>query len=266
MPDVIDIGPVLKEALRRLEDFEAPGSVPNTGTGARSDGAQFEIHVKDMWTAFAGRAATLGAVREVVGVDNRYYAKLLADHRALLVPILSDIQEKSDMRWLEVDFDVENLVESYPGTSTAINRYAPSSGKFSGARYPLMYRGRKTKFDDTILLIDRGMLHEKILLEYKTAKSSRKTSIDGNAHERLSFQIMQYLEVATRYTRCSLMIMANGAFVRYRNKYHVNFHVQADRLKNFSWFKMDYACTSDEYSRFLESLLAWLFHGSRRAW
>lgn len=266
MSEVIDIGPVLKETLRHLEDFEASGSVPNTGTGARPEGAQFETHVKDMWTAFAGRAVTLGAVREVVGVDKRYYAKLLADDRALLVPILSDIQEKSDTRWLEVNFDVENLVESYPGTSTAINKYAPSSGTFSGERYPLMYRGLKTKFDDTVLLIDRGMLLEKILLEYKTAKSSRKTSIDGNAHERLSFQIMQYLEVATRYTRCSLMIMANGAFVRYRNKYHVNFHVQADRLKNFAWFKMDYACTCDEYARFIESLLAWLFHGSKRAW
>ena len=264
MSDVI--GPVLTETLLRLEKFEASGSVPNTATGKRSEGAQFETHVKDMWTAFAGRAEALGAVLKVVGVDRRHYAKLAHDDRALLVPILSDIQEISEERWLEVSFDVKNLVESYPGTSTAINKYAPSSGKFSGERYPRMYRGLKTKFDDTILLIDRGILHEKILLEYKTAKSSRKRNIDGNAHERLSFQIMQYLEVATRYTRCSLMIMANGAFVRYRNKYHVNFHVQADRLKNFSWFKMDYACTSDEYSCFLESLLLWLFHGSKRAW
>ena len=264
MSDVI--GPVLKETLRRLEDFEASGTVPNTGTGARSEGAQFETHVRDMWTAFAGRAVTLGASQEVVRVDKRHYAKLAIRNRALLVPILSDIQEKSDTRWLEVSFDVKNLIESYPGTSTAINKYAPSSGNFSGESYPRMYRGLKTKFDDTILLIDRGILHEKILLEYKTAKSTKKTNIDGNAHERLSFQIMQYLEVATRYTRCSLMIMANGAFVRYRNKYHVNFHVQADRLKNFAWFKMDYACTFDEYSRFLESLLAWLFHGSKRTW
>lgn len=151
MSEVIDIGPDLKETLRRLEDFEASGSVPNTGTGARSEGAQFETHVKDMWTAFAGRAVTLGAVREVVGVDKRYYAKLLADDRALLVPIpMSDNSAESDTRWLEVDFDVENLVESYPGTSTAIKQYAPSSGTFSGERYPRMYRGSKTKFDGTV--------------------------------------------------------------------------------------------------------------------
>lgn len=264
MSDVI--GPFLKETLRRLEDFEASGTVPNTGTGARSEGAQFETHVKNMWTAFARDAVTLGAVLEVVGVDKRRYAKLSICDRALIVPIRNDNQKKRDTRWLEVSFDVKDMVESYPGTSTVINKYAPSLGKFSGERYPRMYSGLTTKFDDTILLIDGGILHEKILLEYKTAKSSKKTKIDGNAHERLSFQIMQYLEVATRYTRCSLMIMANGAFVRYRNKYHVNFHVQADRLKNFCWFKMDYACTFDEYSRFLESLLAWLFYGSKRTW
>jgi hypothetical protein len=102
-------------------------------------------------------------------------------------------------------------------------------------------------------------------MEYKTAKSSAQRQIDGNAHERLSFQIMQYLEVATRYTKCSLMVMANGAFIRYRNKYHINFHVQADRLTNFSWFSMEHACTASEYARFLSGLLCWLFEGTPRA-
>lgn len=105
-------------------------------------------------------------------------------------------------------------------------------------------------------------MREKILLEYKTAKSSKGRQIDGNAHERLSFQIMQYLEVATRYTKCSLMVLANGAFIRYRNKYHVSFHVQAERLKNFAWFSMEHACTAPEYTCFLTGLLAWLFDGT----
>lgn len=106
---------------------------------------------------------------------------------------------------------------------------------------------------------------KKILLEYKTAKSTAGGQIDGNAHERLSFQIMQYLEVATRYTKCSLAVIANGAFVRYRNKYHVNVHVQADRLRNFAWFAMAYACTEAEYWRFLTRLLSWLFEGMPRS-
>ena len=102
------------------------------------------------------------------------------------------------------------------------------------------------------------------MIEYKSGKSSKKGSIDGNAHERLSFQMMQYLEAATRYTRCSLAVIANGAFIRYRNKYHVSFHAQADRLANFCWFHMDYACTAPEYARFLSGLLKWLITGADR--
>jgi len=156
------------------------------------------------------------------------------------------------------------LVESFPSEAEAIRRYAPTTGPYAARAYPTIYSGLTTKFDDTVVLVEGGVLREKILLEYKTAKSSKRRQIDGNAHERLSFQIMQYLEVATRYTKCSLMVIANGAFVRYRNKYHVNFHVQADRLKNFSWFSMEHACTAVEYTGFLKALLSWLFLGTPR--
>lgn len=116
-----------------------------------------------------------------------------------------------------------------------------------------------------MVLVEAGVLREKVLLEYKTAKSTRGRQVDGNAHERLSFQILQHLEVATRYTRCSLVVLANGAFVRYRNKYHVTFHVQTDRLRNFAWFAMEHACTVDEYARFVTGLLGWLFEGRPRS-
>jgi len=131
-----------------------------------------------------------------------------------------------------VVFPVSELIAAYPTEVEAIGRYAPDTGPFAGSQYPGIYSGLTTKFDDTVVLEDGGVLREKLLLEYKTAKSSRQRQIDGNAHERLSFQIMQHLEVATRYTKCSLVVLANGAFIRYRNKYHVNFHVQADRLAN----------------------------------
>ncbi len=71
-------------------------------------------------------------------------------------------------------------------------------------------------------------------------------------------------QVATRYTRCSLAVLANGAVIRYRNKYHLNFHIQADRLSNFSWFSMDHACTVAQYDRFLMGITSWLFDGTPR--
>lgn len=124
-----------------------------------------------------------------------------------------------------------------------------------------MYAGKTTSFDDSILLVEGGVLREKMLLEYKTAKSSEDTAIDGNVHERLSFQVMQYLEAATRYTKCSLVVIANGAFACYPNKYHVNFNIQADRLANFAWFSMQYLCTKETYLRFADGLLEWLKRG-----
>jgi len=168
-------------------------------------------------------------------------------------------------RWLEVRFGVSDLITAFPTKAEAIRKYAPQVGPYAGELYPELYSESTTKFDDTVVLMDKGQLYEKILLEYKTAKSSTGRHIDGNAHERLTFQIMQYLEVATRYTQCSLVVLANGAFIRYRNKYHVSFHVQAERLMNFAWFSMEYRCNAVEYTHFLEGLLSWLFDGTPRS-
>ena len=156
------------------------------------------------------------------------------------------------------------LVSAFPGLPDATARYAPPTGPFAGEEYPAMFAGMGTRFDDTVVLADGGVLVEKILLEYKTGKSSKGVRLDANVHERLSFQVMQYLEVATRYPSCSLLVIANGAFARYRNKYHVNFRVQADRLRRFRWFDMAHACTAAEVVAVADGLLRWLSTGERR--
>ena len=265
--------PPLSEDIRKIahsmEVFEASESVANTGTGARREGEEFERLTAQLWMSFRRVAESGGAqVTTVVGVGTRRYARLAIGRRSIYVPTLA-ADEVTDAtaappRWLEVVFGVSDLVATFPTEAEAVRRYAPEDGPYAGPQYPSIYNGLTTKFDDTLVLEDDGVLREKILLEYKTAKSSAGRQIDGNAHERLSFQIMQYLEVATRYTKCSLMVMANGAFIRYRNKYHVNFHVQAERLTNFAWFSMAHACTATEYICFLSGLLSWLFEGTPR--
>lgn len=252
-----------------MESFHASGSVANTGTGARREGEDFERLVGDMWCAFGDLIATAGANSCVVaGVGARRHKKLEVAPRVLYIPTSCNsrptCRDSYGLQWLDVSYKVSDLICTYPTQAQAIREYAPKLGPYSGDKYPEIYNGLETKFDDTVVLVDDGVLREKILLEYKTAKSSNGQTIDGNAHERLSFQIMQYLEVATRYTKCSFVVLANGAFVYYRNKYHVNFHVQADRLRNFAWFEMEYACTVPEYTRFLDGLLSWLFEGSAR--
>jgi hypothetical protein len=253
-----------------MEDFEASESVSRTGTGSRREGEQFERLVAQLWRTFRDQAHQHGAdIAVVPGSGSRRYARLAHRGRILFVPALpSDPLSATDSeatRWLDVVFGVADLIDQFPTKATAVRDYAPETGPYSGASYPDLYSGLSTRFDDTVVLVDQGVLREKILLEYKTAKSSAGRQIDGNAHERLSFQIMQYLEVATRYTRCSLVVLANGAFIRYRNKYHVNFHVQADRLANFAWFSMEHACTEPEYARFLSGLMYWLFDGRQRS-
>lgn len=261
-PDILTI-------TERMERFEASESVANTGTGSRREGEGFERLIGELWEAVRRHAAERGAACTfVAGVGNRRWARLAVANRALFLPNnphapVSDPGAQPS-RWLEVVFPVSDMIAAFPTEPEAIQRYAPESGPFAGPQYPGIYSGMTTKFDDTVVLEEGGVLREKLLMEYKTAKSSAGRQIDGNAHERLSFQIMQYLEVATRYTKCSLTVFANGAFIRYRNKYHANFHVQADRLANFAWFSMEYACTASEYSHFLSGLLSWLFEGAPR--
>ena len=269
MPQPPTPSPELATIYEAMESFEASGSIANTGTGSRREGEDFEKLLGRMWAAFRDLAVSAGArLNHATGPAGRAYAQLSVGDRCLFVPSAhaspSRTSEAPEERWLEVTFKVSELLAAFPSEPDVVSRYAPGQGPFAGPAYPGIYSGLSTRFDDTVVLAANGVLREKILLEYKTAKSSSGRQIDGNAHERLSFQVMQYLEVATRYTKCSLAVLANGAFVRYRNKYHVNFHVQADRLSNFAWFSMDHMCTAPEYSRFHEGLLLWLFTGSPR--
>ena len=179
----------------------------------------------------------------------------------MYVPTHSNVDGPSPQApdgWLDLSFPVRDLVGCYPGIPVAVSKYAPQTGPYSGDRYVEQFARRKTQFDGTIVLEQDGVLYEKILLEYKTAKSSKKVSLDGNAHERLSFQVLQYLEIATRFPACSLRVIANGAFALYRNKYHVSFRIQADRLKAFRWFDMQHLCTIEEYARLTDRLTTWL--------
>lgn len=255
----------VRDLLARIEAFEASESVANTGTGARREGEGFEKLIGELWSEFEKVLKTHGATGAYVASGSRRWAKLTHQTRSLTIPsCFAGLVSGATPRWLEVDFSVSELLDAFPTKAEVIARYAPHTGTYADQLYPGIYQGLSTKFDDTLVLEDNGVLREKVLMEYKTAKSSKGRQIDGNAHERLSFQIMQYLEVATRYTRCSLHVMANGAFIRYRNKYHPNFHVQADRLKNFAWFDMGYSCTADEHGHFLSGLGDWLLSGTDR--
>lgn len=164
--------------------------------------------------------------------------------------------------WGQSGFRVRDIVERHLGDQ--VLRFAPESSddsqRFSGADYPRMFQERTTRFDFTIACVREGRLVEKLLFEYKSAKSSNHGALDGNAHERLSFQTLQYLEIANSWGKASLNVIASPAFSRYENKYHVSFNQHAIRLgEAFPCFVMRVAANGSEYRRFFEMIARWLY-------
>jgi hypothetical protein len=265
-PDAELVEDRLRSLAAQIAIFEATESVADTGPGRRRDGANFEKLMLTYWDMVGAIATSRGADADVISNGNRRWSRLTVGTRTLYLPSTQPARAAVDTRrWLRLDYPVRELVAAYPGEAEAVARYAPKHGPYAGSDYPLMFTGMNTEFDDAVLLEEGGVLREKILLEYKTAKASGGAKIDGNAHERLTFQMMQYLEIATRYPRCSMVVIANSAFERYRNKYHVSFHAQADRLSCFSWFTMKHICAAEQYLVFANGLLGWLATGEHRA-
>ncbi len=171
-----------------LEAFEASESRARTGTGSRREGDQFEKLAATMWQEVAlYLKAKTSDVELVRGPRSRCWAHISTGNRGLYLPTTQIEHRASEAPsgWLDLDFGVPDMVDRFPGTAEAIARYAPESGPFAGQDYPSMFSRMKTKFDDTIVFEKDDVLCEKLLLEYKTAKSSAGRQIDGNAHERL---------------------------------------------------------------------------------
>lgn len=252
----------LRRVAEALDRYEASESVANTGTGTRREGEKFEHLVRELWTVLADQCVEAGAERRgVVRAGTHAWVGLTVAERTLFLPAATTTPGpaiEAPPAWFQLAFRVSDQVDE-----RAVAGYAPALGPYAGARYPDMYARMTTCFDDTIVLDDGGVLHDKVLLEYKSAKSSLKKCVDGNAHERLSYQVMEYLEIAVRHRPCSLLVVANGAFARYRNKYHLGFRVQADRLASrFPEFSMQHACTAPEYEARASSLALWLRSGA----
>ncbi|MEN3039967.1 MAG: hypothetical protein ABDH66_00295 [Bacteroidia bacterium] len=142
--------------------------------------------------------------------------------------------------------------------------------------YPQSYRGKKTRFDGVIAFceIEQGCvcgegvreahftitsLHRRYLIEIKAAKSSKQDTIDGNAHERLSFQNLEYLNICLRDPHTDMLVLTNDAFLRYRNKYHAAFGVHAYLLSmQFPTYKFRMVSAATQYLALFMEWYHWL--------
>jgi hypothetical protein len=167
--------------------------------------------------------------------------------------------------WLDRRFYVADLLDAHLGSGPYA--FAPptdrDSARFHGASYPQLFARRTTNFDFSGALVADGALKEKLLFEYKYAKSSNGDTVDGNAHERLAFQVLQYVEIALRYPSCSLNVVAAQAFSEYRNKYHPAFNQQAQRLsETFQQVQFRFAACRSEYISLFNCFAQFLLDGS----
>jgi hypothetical protein len=246
--------------------------------GGRAEGGEFEAAVRDAWTTFAREVRrTVGTIwvvnpqrsgqRRAVKIESQsgpwaIYWDYSSDIAALAE---GEVTEDVPPAWLERRFLVADLLEAQLGAGPY--PFAPpteqDSARFHGEAYPALFAGRTTNFDFSGALVDSGVLKEKLLFEYKYAKSSNNDSIDGNAHERLAFQILQYVEIALRYPSCSLNVIAAQAFSEYRNKYHPAFNQQAIRLNDtFRQVQFRFAACRSDYIALFDCFAYFLLDGS----
>jgi hypothetical protein len=176
----------------------------------------------------------------------------------------STIEEDVPPGWLEKKFLCSELLREQLGSGPY--SFAPptpqDSARYYGDNYPGLFAGMTTSFDFSGTLVVNGSLKEKMLFEYKYGKSSQNDRIDGNAHERLGFQILQYLEIAQRFPSCSLNVIAAQAFSEHRNKYHPGFNQQAARLNEmFQQVQFRFAACRSEYIALFDCFANFLLEG-----
>jgi len=136
--------------------------------------------------------------------------------------------------------------------------------------YKKNYSNSETVFDLTVVLLekennDKWNLHKKYLIECKSAKSSSGGRIDGNAHERFSYQNLDFLEIALMHENepYEILLFTNKAFLSYSNKYHAGFCVHALRLmEKYPCYRFNIVSTEEQYARLLNEWKTWLTEGN----
>jgi len=260
-----------------IATYSGGPSLAGVPAGSRSEGALFEQAVATAWTIFAVQIQAVAVVRKVrparvgqppaVKLESRngpwaIYWNFSDD---LAKAARDEVREELPPAWLERRFLVSDLVEAQlgPGPYPFAPRDSTDSRRYSGDDYPKLFAGKTTNFDFSGALVENGVLREKMLFEYKYAKSSNDDSIDGNAHERLAFQVLQYVEIAMRYPSCSLNVIAAQAFSEHRNKYHPAFNQQAIRLNDtFQQVHFRFAACRSEYIALFDTFAKFLLDGS----
>ncbi|MEJ5337148.1 MAG: hypothetical protein WHT26_07630 [Thermus sp.] len=281
----------IRKIISEIVDYEPEETIGGRTTGEASGGRTFEKIVSQKFQeAFLLLAkGTKSTVVEVLsegdivptrqrvglwGIYNQFSGKAL-------VPILTEapnnthgirkpngtilIVSKQD---LQLTFKTDEVYAPYLNVLKE-SRHIPKTREKS---YWELAEGLSTKFDGGLLFVEnirvdstkrlRGDVTRKILMEIKAAKSSQKQRVDGNAHERFSFQNMEFLVWSHTHPpeKLGLLLLTNGAFLRYKNKYHMAFGIHAHLLRQSfgRFYKFQMISWYEDYLDLMTDIGEWL--------
>jgi hypothetical protein len=252
-------------------------SLPGVPAGARPEGGLFEEAVLAAWGLFAEGVEPIAEIYEIepsrpgqpqaIGIESKRGPwRLYLRHHEKLVPYARG-QKTSDIHpaWLQKRFLVSELLEEHlgPGPYSFAPKDNNDSSRYFGDNYPALFARKTTDFDFSGALVENDILKEKLLFEYKYCKSTNGVGVDGNAHERLAFQVLQYVEIALRFPVCSMNVIAAQAFSEFKNKYHPAFNQQSIRLsETFSKLHFRFAACRSDYMALFQCLANFLSEGT----
>lgn len=238
----------LKTALlhhaEALYDFEAPEVQPGVPAGSRTDYVRFHIFAREFLSELADRLAGEYGGAIFVRRGKKHWRKIVHGKRACYIPCAAPPFNAicaSVPKWLSAGFSASGPV-------------APGEGEIAGKI--------NFSFKEVIGLVDEGCPPCRIVIDYVTGKSSKGEKMDGNAHERLSYKILQYVEMLhldALEMQCRLFIFGNGAFVKYSNKFYPSTLMHLERLGALvKRFEAGMAVDVDGYLRLALEIADWL--------
>lgn len=283
---IAELGSIASWA-RSLATFRAASTQRNLASGSAHGGRDFEVLVGQVITEYVAdlprtlpecvlqRLTCMADKRTCTcHQSGRYYLAASLNERTMVwafeeapEPSPSLPETSVACTWLKKEYEVRDWYDPRLHDSR-ITRWLPAPGDetcyVGPSSYPKLYAGKTTKFDGTILFIEKGALRSKRLVEAKSGKSNGSGGLDGNAHERFAYQSLEYLEIAELNLELGieLLLMTNDAFVAHRNKYHTGFAVHALRLSTaFPSYKFNMVGTTSQYTALLEGWSRWLRSG-----
>ncbi len=268
----------LRDLAARIASFEAEPTRSGRTTGEAQGGRNFEHLVSVCLVEFVKIASSLNKFQIIrvksSGINSSLLNKVKAlkyQDKAILFCFGSSFMD------LEINsHDFIHINDTVLKTKYSVSEWydpiipdAESKGwipeedesdvEYRGKSYKEIYSDSNTEFDGVMIFINKDIVDRKFLVECKSAKSSQGSKVDGNAHERFAYQNLDYLEISCLYPRTGLILMANEAFVKYRNKYHTGFCAHSLRLSSvFTNYSLDIICTRKQYYNFFIHILNWL--------